>query len=73
MVEPVIPAKKLVVDRVVRLRYHHLPPTSRGMEGGMLAEYHFLILEDDTEIQLSYNEWKLYYVGGTYPRESSKK
>jgi len=68
-----IPAKKLVADRVVRLRYQQLPPGNRGMGGGMLAEYHFLILDDDNEIQLPYNAWKLYHVGEPYPRDSSKE
>jgi hypothetical protein len=49
-------SKKLILDKEVR--------------GGMIVEYHYLILEDGSEIQLSYDEWRLYHIGGTYPRET---
>lgn len=34
--------------------------------GGMLADKYFLILEDDTQIQVPFKEWESYNVGDIY-------
>jgi hypothetical protein len=41
----------------------------KEVHGGMLVEKYFLILEDGTDIQLPYQEWRLYAVGSMFPRQ----
>jgi hypothetical protein len=34
--------------------------------GGMLVNKYFLILEDDTQIQVPFKEWESYNIGDVY-------
>lgn len=39
---------------------------NKTVYGGMLVDKYFLILEDDTQIQVSFKEWESYNVGDIY-------
>ena len=34
--------------------------------GGFLVDKYYLILEDDTQVQVSFKEWESYQIGGVY-------
>lgn len=38
--------------------------------GGYLVDKYFLILEDDTEVQVPFKEWEKYKVGDVYNEEN---
>jgi hypothetical protein len=58
-------------DPTKQLRMQQLI-VDKEVHGGMLVEKYFLILEDGTEIQLPYPEWRLYTVGSMFPRQISE-
>jgi hypothetical protein len=51
--------KQIIVDKTVH--------------GGILVETHFLILGDNSQIPLPYEEWRLYQIGESYPKEDYTK
>ena len=34
--------------------------------GGFFVDKYYLILEDDTQVQVSFKEWQSYKIGGIY-------